>query len=43
MKKLLFVLFAIMAATLVIGVTVAMTRSAEGEAEDETAEEAVTA
>jgi hypothetical protein len=43
MKKLLFVLFALMAATLVIGVTVAMTRSGEIEAEEETAEDAVTA
>ena len=40
MKKLLFVLFALMAATLVIGLTVAMTRSAEG---DVTLDEELTA
>ena len=34
MKKLLFVLFAVMAAMLVIGVTTAMTRSAGDEPED---------
>ena len=38
MKKLLFVLFAVMAAMLVIGVTVAMTRTGEIEPEA-TAEE----
>ena len=42
MKKLLFVLFAVMAATLVIGLTVAFTRSVDGDAEtlDESIEEA---
>ena len=40
MKKLLFVAFALMAAMLVIGVTVAMTRS--GEVEPEGADEETT-
>ena len=46
MKKLLFVLFALMAATLVIGITVAMTRSVDAEAEtidEDTADEGATA
>jgi hypothetical protein len=46
MKKLLFVLFAVLAATIVIGATVALTRSGEIEPEvgDEgTADETVTA
>ena len=43
MKKLLFVAFALMAAMFVIGVTVALTRSGEIEAEAEAAEEAPTA
>ena len=46
MKKLLFVAFALMAALIVVGVSVAMTRSGEIEPEisDEgTAEETVTA
>jgi hypothetical protein len=41
MKKLLFVLIAVLAATLVIGVTVAMSRT--GELEPETTEEETTA
>jgi len=40
MKKLLFVLVALMAAMLVVGVTVAMTRS--GEIEPETTDEGTT-
>jgi hypothetical protein len=40
MKKLLFVLFALMAAMVVVGVTVAMTRS--GEIEPETTDEGMT-
>jgi hypothetical protein len=36
MKKLLFVLFALMAAMTVIGLTVALSRSVSGEAEDAT-------
>ena len=46
MKKLLFVLVALMAAMLVVGVTVAMTRSGELEPEstdDVTVDEVVTA
>jgi hypothetical protein len=39
MKKLLFVLFAVMAAMLVIGVTTALTRS--GDVEPETADEGI--
>ena len=38
MKKLLFVLFALMAAMTVIGLTVALTRTAGTEAEDVTEE-----
>jgi hypothetical protein len=40
MKKLLFVLFALMAAMTVIGLTVAISRSVSGEAEDATEEPA---
>ena len=40
MKKLLFVLFALMAAMTVIGLTVALTRSVDGEAEEATDEAA---
>jgi hypothetical protein len=40
MKKLLFVLFALMAAMTVIGLTVALSRSFNGEAEDATEETA---
>ena len=38
MKKLLFVLFALMAAMTVIGLTVAISRSVSGESEDATEE-----
>jgi hypothetical protein len=40
MKKLLFVLFALMAAMTVIGLTVALTRTVGGNAEDATEETA---
>jgi TRAP-type C4-dicarboxylate transport system permease small subunit len=40
MKKLLFVLFALMAAMTVIGLTVVISRSVSGEAEDVTEEPA---
>lgn len=40
MKKLLFVLVALMAAMVVIGLTVALTRSFNGEAEEPTEEAA---
>jgi hypothetical protein len=46
MKKLLFVLFALMAATLVIGLTVAMTRSVDADPEtidEDTADEGAAA
>jgi hypothetical protein len=38
MKKLLFVVFALMAAMTVIGLTVALSRSASGDAEESTEE-----